>query len=89
MTAVKPVEMGLFVVIAGPGIQYNIPSIFNFHQKQSVRRGGCTGVAAIFGCQNVAEIGGGDFAEPDVHQGSDNISHHIAQKAVGLNFEYE
>jgi hypothetical protein len=54
-----------------------INSIFNFRQEQSPGRGGCTGVAAIFGFQDVFKFGGCDFAKPDIHQGTDNISYHI------------
>lgn len=61
--------------------------IFYVPKEERACGHGIAGGAAVGGAEDVEDAGGGVFVAADVDEGANDGAYHVAQEAVGCNFE--
>src|SRR5580698_1451310 len=66
----------LFVI--GQGVGW--VGVFDVHEVEAFGGDGGAGAAAVFGVEKFGDVGGGEFAAADFHEGADHFADHVTQE---------
>src|SRR5207247_1877512 len=69
--------------------EYKMNSVFDPHQKKSLRRRGGAGGAAVARGEDFAGPGFRLLAAADERQRADDVADHVVEKPVGFDFDME